>query len=114
GQGSRLQFAGPTAALVRSLPVPGSPVSFTHGQLQEVYAASGPGGTWGFDNRLHQWVDITPRGVPVFKHLEIGNGSATRVVLGLTRDALYRWDTYYGETFVRPPPPLRGIGDPNH
>lgn len=112
-QGSQLQVASAAAALSRPRGVPGDPVSFTHGRLLDVFAASGPGGTWGFDHRVQDWVNITPRGVPVFSQLEMSNGKGTRVVLGQTPDALYRWDTYFDETFIKPPLPLRGVGDPN-
>jgi hypothetical protein len=94
--------------------VPVQPVSFTHGEREDVYVASGSAGTWGFDHRVMKWVDVTPRGVAAFTQLQMANGTTGRIVLGLTPEALYRWDTYRGETFIEPPPPPAGVGDPDN
>jgi hypothetical protein len=121
---------GATATLVSGAGAPvgrhGLPVaaaSFAHGSRTGVYVASGPGGTFGYDVGVGRWIDITPRGVRGLGDLTFANGRSTRIVLGRTNAALYRFDTYARETFLRPKviattfgppptPPPPGLVDP--
>jgi len=113
-QGVAMEVADTKAKLKPYGGMPVEPSAFAPGQEPDTLVASGREGTWGFDNRLQRWVNITPRGVAPFTHLEMASGTGGRLVLGLNDDALYRWDTYRGETFIEPPPPPRGNGDPNN
>jgi len=89
-----------------------SPYAFTHGTYQNVYVTSGADGTWGYDHLLHRWIDITPHGGPAFHVLTMAQATSSRIVLGMSADALWRWDTFDQQTFVPPPPPPPATGGP--
>lgn len=95
----------PQGGLVPRLTIPVSPYSFTHGTYQDVYVASGAKGTWGYDHLQRRWINITPHGGPAFHRMTMAQATSSRVVLGMSSDALWRWDTFAQETFVPPPPP---------
>ena len=100
----------PQGGLVTKMTIPVSPYAFTHGTYQDVYVASGVKGTWGYDHLLRRWIDITPHGGPAFRVLTMAQATSARVVLGMSSDALWRWDTFAQETFVPPPPPPPATG----
>lgn len=105
-------LAQPTqqGGLSTRLTIPLTPYAFTHGTYQDVYVASGAKGTFGFDHLLHRWINITPRGGPAFHVLKMAQATSARIVLGMSADALWRWDTFAQETFVPPPPPPPATG----
>jgi len=109
-QGTVREIADAQAHLKPAGAVPVLPVSFAHGENLDTFAASGAEGTWGFDNVKLRWVNITPKGVAPFPRLELAQGTSTRYVVGHDADHLWRWDTYNGETFLKPPPGPRSTG----
>lgn len=112
GSGALIAEPG-QGGLVTQMKLPVVPYSFTHGTYQNVYAESGPNGTWGYDHVRHQWINITPHGGgPAFHQLTMAYGTSERVLLGMTSSALWRWDTYDTETFRAPPPPPGAKGPP--
>jgi hypothetical protein len=99
----RRTVAADGKVLVETSRLPMVPTHIAHGLRPEVYAISGPGGTWGYDVRIKKWVDITPKGVGELRGLGTANGIAERYVVGQTDTELYRFDTFEGETFIKPP-----------
>jgi hypothetical protein len=92
--------AGRPVGRETGLPVP--PESMAHGALlSATRVLSGRRGTYGFDAHLRRWVDITPPGAGALAGLTMAPGRVARLVLGHTADALYRFDTYGTESFVR-------------
>jgi hypothetical protein len=99
----RRTVAADGKVLVSSSRLPMVPTHIAHGLRPDVYAISGPTGTWGYDIRIKKWVDITPKGIGDLRGLETANGVAERYVVGQTDTELYRFDTFDGETFIKPP-----------
>jgi hypothetical protein len=79
------------------------PTEIAHGLSKDWYAITGPTGTWGYDVRMKRWVDITPKGVGTLRGLQSAPGLAQRYLVGQTDTDLYRFDTFDGETFIKPP-----------
>jgi hypothetical protein len=75
--------------------------SASHGSRLDVAAIAGPGGTFGYDGRGRRWVDLAPPAAPALDQLRLGTGSDGRILLGRTPQALYRFDLFPGESFVR-------------
>jgi hypothetical protein len=113
GQAQVLYQADSHGRLVTHLSVPGTPYAIAHGTYQDVYVESGTKGTWGYDHIRHEWVDISPRGGPAFHSLTTAQATSSRIVLGMTSSALWRWDTYTQEAFRPPPPGPPTIGNPD-
>ncbi|MBV9097937.1 MAG: VWA domain-containing protein, partial [Frankiaceae bacterium] len=114
GQAEVLYQADTHGNLAERFGVPETPYAIAHGTYQDVYAVSGAKGTWGYDHIRHQWVNISPRGGPTFHSLTTAQATGSRVVLGLTSSALWRWDTYNPEAFLPPPPGPPTVGNPDN
>jgi hypothetical protein len=114
GQADVLYQPDSHGKLAAHLGVPVDPYAMSHGTYQDVYVVSGAKGTWGYDHIRQQWIDISPKSGPTFHSLTMAQGTTARIVLGMTSDALWRWDTYDREAFREPPPGPPTIGDPDH
>lgn len=96
------------------LALPLRPTSVVHATFPGVVAVAGERGVQGYDIGEERWVDLTPKAVPPFSKLSMGSSaSGGRILVGQTADALYRFDLYPGERFLKPPE-LNGFGDWRH
>ena len=113
GQTEELYQVDRNGKLFAHLGVPEVPYAIAHGTYQDMYAVSGAKGTWGYDHIRNEWVNISPRSGPDFHALTTAQATGSRIVLGMTSDALWRWDTYTQEAFLPPPPGPPTIGNPD-
>jgi hypothetical protein len=108
---------GPTGVLVSdagtkigTLAPPEVVTSVVHGQRSGVYVVAGPKGTFGYDVTASRWVALQPAGVAPFVSVGLGATRTGRILIGQSAGALYRWDLFPGESFLRPPTGLHGEG----
>lgn len=86
--------------------IPLVPTSMAHGSVPRSRVISGKEGTWGFDAYHRKWIDITPKGVGPLASLQFASGRSNRIVLGHTKDAIFRYDLFSGESFLPGAAPL--------
>ena len=102
-QGTRGRIADENGNLAKqdgALPV--APVTMAHGLIRgDNRILSGDKKTFAYDSSVRRWVNVTPPGNPgALRGLTMANGAAVPILLGHTKDAFYRFDTFDGEAFV--------------
>jgi len=110
GEAGTVTFLDADGKEVGRRAVPVVATSASHARRYDVYAVSGPDGTYGYDVNHERWIRIHPVGVEPFERIAFGASRSGRILLGQAEGALFRLDLFAQESFLPPPPTIDGNG----
>ena len=99
--GGRMELRDSTGRVRQRMVTPIAASHVVHGGFATTWAIAGEKRVFGFDDVTARWIELTPKGVPAFTDLHMGAKKTGRIMLGETKDALYRFDLFSPEAFVK-------------